>query len=387
MHRTIAIVFAVAFLLAAVIVEPASADVGTENTWTTKAPMSQARGELGVATVNGKIYAIGGCNSTNFSQTNIIITTNEKYDPVTNIWVSRAPMPRAMWSFAIAAYKDKIYCFGNGLTQVYDPAADSWENKTAMPTSRDGVQANVLGDKIYIVGGDTDSPTNINEVYDPQTDTWGTRAPLPTPVERYASAVFDGKLYVFGGGKAYLNLTLGNITQIYNPKTDSWSYGSPSPLITDYAQAVATTGVNAPPKIYLFDAYMLGLPSGQMYDPDTDSWSVGVAQPTQRMDFGLAVVDDLIYAIGGITHYEDQFGKETNTPFALNEVFTPFGYGTVHVTPSPTPVQSETPQPTASATPIANDEQLQASAIVAVAVVVVVAVGVGLVVYFRKRKS
>ncbi|MCL1970209.1 MAG: hypothetical protein FWF66_01940 [Candidatus Bathyarchaeota archaeon] len=37
-----------------------SASELVENSWNTKAPLSQARASLGVVAVDGKIYAIGG---------------------------------------------------------------------------------------------------------------------------------------------------------------------------------------------------------------------------------------------------------------------------------------------------------------------------------------
>jgi N-acetylneuraminic acid mutarotase len=400
MHRIILLVFASTILLVVLFVEPASAGVGVENTWTTKAPMHQARGLVGVAVVEDKIYAIGGYNATSsFANETFLSGTTEEYDPATNAWVYKTSMPTPMDMFATAVYKDKIYCFYGGLTrygtspltQVYDPATDTWENSTAIPTSREGIQANVLGDKIYIVGGVVfnGSYTNyqylaINEAYDPQTDTWSTKAPLPNPTSNYASAVFNGKLYIFGG-TAYKS----NITQIYDPTTDSWSIGEPSVYSTTYYIAGATTGVNAPPKIYLFYAGLHPMRGsatpGQMYDPVSDSWTEGLVKPTFRESYGLAVVDDLIYAIGGYDFKEDMFTHEIiTTPFALNEVFTPFGYGTVHVTPSPTPVPTEILEPTATTTQITNNEQIQATAIVAAAAAV--AVGVGVVVYFKRLR-
>ncbi len=376
MHRTLVITFVVIFLLGMLVVEPAFS--GSENSWVEKAPMPTARSHLGVAVVNGKIYAIGGDSP-----------VNEEYDPATNNWATKASMPVPLDNFAIAAYKDKIYCMGNGVNEVYNPQTDSWENKTAMPTERKGLQANVLIDRIYLVGGSVPSndypwytETNINEVYDPQTDTWVTKSPLLNATDYYASAVFNEKLYVFGGvAENKSRQLLENMTQIYDPQTDSWSYGASSPIITGAARAGATTGVNAPPKIYLFDAGNLSLPSGQIYDPETNTWTIGIAQPTSRMALGLTVENDLIYAIGGIAMSEDIFGHTTNTLFALNEVFTPFGYGTVHNTPTPSPTtqpsnteQTPLPQPTTMTALLA-----------ATVIAAVVVITVGLVVYFRRR--
>ena len=48
------------------------------DTWATKAPMPTPRWNLGVATAsNGKIYAIGGFNGS-------LLATVEEYDPATN---------------------------------------------------------------------------------------------------------------------------------------------------------------------------------------------------------------------------------------------------------------------------------------------------------------
>src|SRR4030042_3168304 len=78
----------------------------SENEWTRMAPMPTERGGLGVAVVNGKIYAIGGVN--NDTQ----LAVNEEYDPTTDTWKTRAPMPTARSGFAAAVYQSKIYVIG-----------------------------------------------------------------------------------------------------------------------------------------------------------------------------------------------------------------------------------------------------------------------------------
>ena len=65
--------------------------------WAERHSMNQARGGLGVAAVNGKIYAIGGRveNDSYYMQnpTTGFVGTNEEYDPATDKWILKASMP------------------------------------------------------------------------------------------------------------------------------------------------------------------------------------------------------------------------------------------------------------------------------------------------------
>jgi N-acetylneuraminic acid mutarotase len=231
------------------------------------------------------------------------------------------------------------------VNQVYDPATDTWENRTPMPTPRHRLGANVVDGKIYIIGGyDRSLPyggdaTVINEVYDPETDTWSTKAPMLAEKCDYASAVVGDKIYIIGGGS--LSQPLITVTQIYDTKTDSWSYGAPFPYeylsfrFLEGEKAGVTTGVDAPERIYVFAEIHETVDTGysvQIYNPENDSWTVGADIPTDRTGFGVAVLDDLFYVIGGGTAYTRfPFDPDppTLTKYATNECYTPFGYGTI----------------------------------------------------------
>jgi N-acetylneuraminic acid mutarotase len=329
----LALFLAISCLIA---VKPAfSFTVPAENTWTQKAPMHEARYGIGIAVVNGKIYAIGGSTRSGgggtikgpLPVTGGTVGTNEEYDPKTDTWTTKTPMPTPIQNFAIAAYNNKIYCM-NGKNEVYNPETDMWETKTPMPTPRGALQANVVDGKIYLIGGDTNG--TLNEVYNPETDTWATETPMPTASYGYASAVVDKKIYIIDS----------NLNQIYDTETDTWSQGAPSPSGFAFGGAAgATTGVNAPKLIYVLGEYSNsreGEPPYfvRVYDPEKDVWTFGSDIPTHRYLLGVAVVDDMLYAIGGFTSsYPDMpfsypYGP-TNTPYATNEQYTPFGYGTI----------------------------------------------------------
>ena len=140
---------------------PSSPKQPMNKSWTTMTPMPTARGGLGVAEVNGKIYAIGGLNG------GLPLNVNEQFDPATNQWTTKTPMPTARSGFAIVSYNNEIYVIGGtvgngyvGNNEVYNPATDSWDTKASMPTPRADFSACVVNDKIYLIGGKKYSSSN-----------------------------------------------------------------------------------------------------------------------------------------------------------------------------------------------------------------------------------
>jgi hypothetical protein len=336
MRKTTALLLTVFLLVASCIMvaKPVSslAEV-VEDSWKSKASMLEARALLGIAVVDGKIYAIGGNNNTNGNIQ--CVDTNEEYDPATDTWSFKASMPTPRASFGVAVYQGKIYCIGgftgvenakyvlSGANEVYDPTTDTWETKASMPTPRMGMQANLVDGAIYVIGGDS----GANEVYNPATDSWTTKASMPTaPGLIWAwsctSVDVDNKIHVIGA------FPRSKSHQVYDPVADSWSFGAP--LISGYffASACTTGGVMAPERIYVYGAdrqwWDLILPkfTCQSYDPLTGNWSVCTTMPTLRINVGVAVVDDVVYVIGGETLL---IGNNAHAS-AVNEQYTPVGF-------------------------------------------------------------
>jgi N-acetylneuraminic acid mutarotase len=347
MNKRVALLLVLVFLTALCIInaEPFSTAKVAENSWMSKAPMHVGRSGLGVAAVNGKIYAIGGSTESGFAPSLYpsndyptsarSVGTNEEYDPETNTWTYKASMPTPRLAFATAVYKNKIYCIGGqanstrtGINEVYDPATDTWETKASMPTARNWVAANVVNGKIYLMSGYTPYPSTLNEVYDPETDSWTTRTSSPdAPItdSSLASCVFDDKIFLFGGLTQDQHYQLN---QIYDTETDTWSAGAYPPSSIGGGAAAATTGAFALKRIYAIGPapmYKQGASSytNRVYNPRTDGWSAAADMPTKRFNFGIAVVNDTFYVIGGHTYASYGYA-----PVALNEQYVPIGYGT-----------------------------------------------------------
>lgn len=308
--------------------------------WASEAPMPTVRRGLGVAAVNGKIYAIGGFPD---------VSVNEEYDISTNTWTTKAAMPTPRHSFAIAVYQNKIYCIGgmsNNLTsqqssktgaiEVYDPATDMWQTKKPIPITRMQLEANVVNGKIYLIGGRTGgqySTLSLNEVYDPTTETWATKTPMPYPVIHYASAVVDNKIYVIGGQDEFNGTMNLAVNQIYDVETDTWSFGAPLPSVVWISAAGATSGIFAPKRIYVIggqpDKSLGSTNITRIYNPEDDSWSDGASMPTARFGLGVAVWNDTLYAVGGTA--ESILWRGGNSE---NEMYNPIGFEIIQPSPS-----------------------------------------------------
>jgi N-acetylneuraminic acid mutarotase len=373
-NNVVFLVFLVALSLCVVNTQPVRA---FENSWVSKAAMHEGRTGVGTPVVNGKIYAIGGANQEGFR------ATNEEYDPTTDTWTFKEPMPTPRSAFGIAVYQNKIYCIGGyikggatGVNEVYDPLTNTWETKASMPTPSLNLQANVVKDKIYLIGGSASNGT-LNQVYDPPKNTWLAKASVPTAVSSYASTVVDNKIYVI----------TQDLNQIYDAENNSWSLGTPAPLPAVLGSAVATTGVDAPKRIYVFGADA-DLPYWQLttrsfttqsYDPKNDTWTVCASVPTGHFDSSATTVEDTVYLIGGFTleFPTDKFTLNAQYTYSSsNEQYIPIGYGT----PESYPFQE--PDHSLPSTSIMEPFPM---VLVVVSVITVAVVGAGFLVYFKKR--
>ena len=273
------IVFLALSTLLTISVHPVKA---SGDLWIERAPLPNAEYRFGTISVNGEIYAIGH----NFTYA---------FNPSTDTWVSKPPVPSHRQGFAIAAYQNKIYVIGGwnstnpntgisitlGTNEMYDPTTDTWTTKAPLPTATMNLQANVVNGKIYVISGMTNAETpslsNATWVYDPINNSWSTAADIPNPVFAYASAVVGSKIYVEGGefkGPPYYS----NLNQIYDIETNTWSLGNPLPIHINRAAAGATAGTLAPARLYVVggtnDGYH-GVNTIQIYDPQTDIWTLG----------------------------------------------------------------------------------------------------------------
>jgi len=341
MSKSVALLLVLVFLTASCIMvaNPVlSSAVVVEDSWAPKAPLRQGRASLSVVALNGKIYAIGGTtSSTSYAYTGGFVGTNEEYDSETNTWTYKASMPTPRASFAIAAYQNKIYCIGgavgisvdertgfysyntSGVNEVYDTVTNTWETKTSLPDEGGKFQAHVVNGKIYVIRG------SYSYVYDPADDSWASieRMPPPYPSSSLVSAAVGNKIVVTGEFRTGYSFSSEQRVLIYDTETDNWSEGTSGPTVVVEGAAGATTGVNAPQRVYVLGLAVNKHPTpstNQVYDPKTDAWATATPMPTNRTYFGVAVINDTVYAIGGHLYPS---GEITG----VNERYYPIGYG------------------------------------------------------------
>lgn len=272
---------------------------GEVDAWITGlASMSDSRGRLGSAVVDGKIYCIGGYNDNGY--TNKV----EVYDPVANTWEVKSPMltPRSL--MGVVVVERKIYCIGGwdggvlDVVEVYDVDSDTWEFKGNMPSAREGFGITAKNNKIYCIGGGTDtaSKTDTVQVYNIETDTWETKANMPTSRRHFLSVRVNNEIYCIGGNDIKQNCY--NVVEVYNLDTDTWDT-SKTPMPTPRGGLNGVVVNNN-------EIYCIGGKNGDVYTNEvevynikSDSWSVKPQIPTSRTKFVSEIVNDKIYCIGG----------------------------------------------------------------------------------------
>ena len=272
--------FAVALCIVTFIsclIQTGASAADSEGFWKELAPMPTARTGVGVVGVNGKIYAIGGV-SVHISQ------ANEVYDPTANSWTTKAPIPSTRDSFGVAAVDDKIYCIGgssgtglystlHAANEMYDPKTDTWTKKAPLPTVVGGCASAVLDSKIYIITIDK------TQIYDTKTDTWSNGPAIPTYTTGSHGAATTG---VYAPKRIYV--VNGTSNWVFDPRANSWSQAA-NPL----GQPLNFAGIAVlNDQIYCVGGFVWGGPSSaqcQRYTPvvyHSSLLSVSILSPSNN---------------------------------------------------------------------------------------------------------
>jgi hypothetical protein len=82
----------------------------------------------------------------------------------------------------------------------YNPATDIWVTKASAPHFHKNGAGGVIDNKFYVAGGQDDgfNQTRNLDVYDPATNTWKTLAPMPSALSTLAGSALRGRLLVVG---------------------------------------------------------------------------------------------------------------------------------------------------------------------------------------------
>src|SRR5437016_7202893 len=147
-------------ILYAVSLEAVEAYDPATDTWATKAPLPTGRSRLGVAAVNGTLYAVGGVDARP-DHPIVVFATVEAYDPATDTWTTKASLPAARYGLGVAAINGILYAVGGAspagtplaTVEAYDPATDTWTTTRPVPTPRFYLGVAAINGLLYAVGG------------------------------------------------------------------------------------------------------------------------------------------------------------------------------------------------------------------------------------------
>ncbi len=277
--------FLLLFLTACSTVQPAP--VGR---WQHRASMQVERSWIGMASVGGKIYAIGGMTGPLGQRLNL----NEVYDAQANEWTYLAPMPTARSSAGAIAVGTQIYVIGGfpetGVTtavEVFDTQKNEWHTGLApLPTKRFDMGIATIGGTIYLMGGYDQGEMNVVEAYDTTTNRWSTLPPMPTVRYALQAVVVDGKIWAMGGRNAQGPT---DVIEVYDPATQQWTRGGKllEPL-AGFGAAVGAGQVH----IAKYDKHFA-------YDLKRGEWLRLPPMLTSRHGLQLAYIDGVLYAVGG----------------------------------------------------------------------------------------
>ena len=192
----------------------------------------------GVAGINGKIYVIGG-----FDSTGTVVNAVQIYDVTTNTWSSGSGMTGARANIYATVIDERIYILGgttananiawagSSTTYEYTPATDSWNSKVAFAGNHSNRLTYAYDDVVYNLGGKSATSTLVS-THDGVVVTANLLTTGVTEVALSATRVgMAGALYVPESGPATM-IIIGGFSALTNTGCYAFNAASAGTALT-----------------------------------------------------------------------------------------------------------------------------------------------------------
>jgi|GEM_PF-1330019 len=294
-------------------------DVATD-TWTAGiARLPQPTVGLAATAFGEMIYLFGGSTSTDIFAAQDYLASCYVFDPRTGEILEIAPMPIPRFKTSAIPYDGGILVLGgissrgSANAQLYDPATDTWTNLEPVYWERRFWGATTVGDAMVLVGGRDEHALSSGsvDVYLSEHVAWVAGTPMGVAREDAFVASVDGVLYVFGGldhnqipfadaERGVLNLAEAAVTP-QEPEAPQiaidWEERAPMPTPRYYGATAVVDNI-----IYTIGGLEGQDPTGRVveaYDPESDTWTGKAPLPEGRFNVAAAAFDGVIYLFGG----------------------------------------------------------------------------------------
>ncbi|XP_072118419.1 kelch-like protein 34 [Mobula birostris] len=195
----------------------------------------------------------------------------------------------------------------------YDPRSNSWNRAANMLKRRAQFACCVLGERIFALGGRCgpgEASLSAAELLDlGGSGRWVETAELPQRLHGHACAVHAGAVYVSGGRPAGQAEACKDMHSLGPQPGATWQRCPPM-AIARFGHQMVTVGE----RIYSFVGMYEPFCDIECYEPPRAQWQRLRPLLFDRSCYGLAVMDDTVYLVGG---KKWQQGREVPTPSAV----------------------------------------------------------------------
>jgi N-acetylneuraminic acid mutarotase len=296
--------------------------------WHQQAPLPVKTSDLQAVAAGRQIFLLGGWDA----NTNTLQTVTA-YDPITQLYAAKQPMPTTRSQFGAAVLSDaagkavKIVVAGGvatggdidalKATHIYDIATDAWAAGPDTAFEHMDTCMASSGAAVFLIAGWANfyDDTTANVERFAGSGQWGAVASLPEARGDVACSAMGGKIYVVGGYHDHTmawDATIGfkDTMFVYDVASNAWSTRASMSFVRGDLQLVARPEAGSllaiGGEIFSADHGGEGEHKDKIashyveeYYPDKDQWELRAPIDTARFRFGAAASGWGVHVFGG----------------------------------------------------------------------------------------